>query len=100
PAKRGAGRGEIPARVFLPMLVEASLVLTEEIVRSPEDVDMGLILGIGFPTQHGGLLRWADTEGMKNILARLAKYESLGKRFQPTPQMRELASSGKGFFPA
>ena len=82
------------------MLVEASLVLTEGIVRSPEDVDMGLILGIGFPVQHGGVLRWADTEGMSKILARLAKYEALGKRFQPTEQMRQLGSSGKGFFPA
>src|ERR1035438_3683246 len=35
-----------------------------------------------------------------NVLARLAKYESLGKRFQPTEQMRQLAASGKGFFPA
>ena len=48
----------------------------------------------------GGLLRWADTQGMSNILTRLAKYESLGKRFRPTEQMRQLAASGKGFFPA
>jgi 3-hydroxyacyl-CoA dehydrogenase/enoyl-CoA hydratase/3-hydroxybutyryl-CoA epimerase/3-hydroxyacyl-CoA dehydrogenase/enoyl-CoA hydratase/3-hydroxybutyryl-CoA epimerase/enoyl-CoA isomerase len=91
---------EIRDRLFLPMLIEASLVLSEGIVRSPEDVDMGLILGIGFPTQHGGLLRWADTEGMKAILARLSKYESLGKRFVPTEQMRKLAATGKGFFAA
>jgi 3-hydroxyacyl-CoA dehydrogenase/enoyl-CoA hydratase/3-hydroxybutyryl-CoA epimerase/3-hydroxyacyl-CoA dehydrogenase/enoyl-CoA hydratase/3-hydroxybutyryl-CoA epimerase/enoyl-CoA isomerase len=98
--KREIGKEEIRDRLFLPMLVEASLVLSEGIVRSPEDVDMGLILGIGFPAQHGGLLRWADTEGLKNILTRLAKYESLGKRFQPTEQMRQLASSNKSFFPA
>jgi len=59
---------------------------------------MGLILGIGFPTFRGGLLRWADTVGLKQIVARLAKYEPLGKRFEPTPQMRELAAAGKGFF--
>jgi 3-hydroxyacyl-CoA dehydrogenase/enoyl-CoA hydratase/3-hydroxybutyryl-CoA epimerase/3-hydroxyacyl-CoA dehydrogenase/enoyl-CoA hydratase/3-hydroxybutyryl-CoA epimerase/enoyl-CoA isomerase len=98
--KRDIGPEEIRDRLFLPMLVEASLVLTEGIVRSPEDVDMGLILGIGFPVQHGGLLRWADTEGIGKIMARLAKYESLGKRFQPTEQMRKLATDGKGFFPA
>ena len=46
------------------MLIEASLILTEGIVREPADVDMGLILGLGFPPQHGGLLRWADTAGM------------------------------------
>jgi len=63
-------------------------------------VDMGLILGIGFPPQRGGLLRWADTEGLSNLLKRLAEYEALGKRFQPTEQMRRLAASGTGFFAA
>ncbi len=99
-AKRTFSTEELRDRLFLPMLVEASLVLTEGIVRDPADVDMGLILGIGFPPQHGGLLRWADTEGLKKTLARLANYESLGKRFHPTEQMRQLASIGKGFFPA
>jgi 3-hydroxyacyl-CoA dehydrogenase/enoyl-CoA hydratase/3-hydroxybutyryl-CoA epimerase/3-hydroxyacyl-CoA dehydrogenase/enoyl-CoA hydratase/3-hydroxybutyryl-CoA epimerase/enoyl-CoA isomerase len=98
--KREISLEEIRDRLFLPMLVEASLVLTEGIVRDPADVDMGLILGIGFPPQHGGLLRWADTQGMSNLLVRLAKYETLGKRFQPTEQMRQLAASGKGFFAA
>jgi 3-hydroxyacyl-CoA dehydrogenase / enoyl-CoA hydratase / 3-hydroxybutyryl-CoA epimerase / enoyl-CoA isomerase len=99
-AKREISGEELRDRLFLPMLVEASLIVSEGIVRSPEDVDMGLILGIGFPPQHGGVLRWADTVGMSNILTRLAKYASLGKRFQPTEQMRQLAASGKGFFPA
>ncbi len=99
-ARREIETEEIRDRLFLPMLVEASLVLTEGIVREPADVDMGLILGLGFPVQHGGLLRWADTVGMSKILARLAKYDGLGKRFVPTEQMRTLASSGKGFFSA
>ena len=96
--KRTIAAEELRDRLFLPMLVEASLVLTEGIVRDPADVDMGLILGIGFPPQHGGLLRWADTTGLANILAKLAKYEALGKRFQPTEQMRQLAAKGKRFF--
>jgi len=98
--KREVSKEEIRDRLFLPMLVEASLVLSEGIVRSPEDVDMGLILGIGFPVQHGGLFHWADTEGLGNVLKTLAKYESLGKRFHPTEAMRQLAAAGKGFFPA
>src|SRR5262249_17962743 len=40
---------EITDRLFLPMLLEATRVLEERIVREPADVDMGLILGIGFP---------------------------------------------------
>jgi 3-hydroxyacyl-CoA dehydrogenase/enoyl-CoA hydratase/3-hydroxybutyryl-CoA epimerase/3-hydroxyacyl-CoA dehydrogenase/enoyl-CoA hydratase/3-hydroxybutyryl-CoA epimerase/enoyl-CoA isomerase len=89
---------EITDRLFLPMLVEASYVLVENIVRDPADVDLGLLLGIGFPAWRGGILRWADDEGLANILKRLAKYEPLGKRFQPTEQMRQLAGAGKGFY--
>jgi 3-hydroxyacyl-CoA dehydrogenase / enoyl-CoA hydratase / 3-hydroxybutyryl-CoA epimerase / enoyl-CoA isomerase len=89
---------EISDRLFLPMLVEASLVLTESIVRDPGDVDMGLILGIGFPPYKGGILRWADSQGMSTILNKLKPYEHLGPRFHPTEQMRRLAAEGKGFY--
>jgi 3-hydroxyacyl-CoA dehydrogenase/enoyl-CoA hydratase/3-hydroxybutyryl-CoA epimerase/enoyl-CoA isomerase len=73
-------------------------VLTEGIVRRPEDVDMGLILGIGFPTFRGGLLRWADEVGLKAVVEKLKKYEHLGPRFHPTEQMKEMAKAGKGFY--
>src|SRR5438105_15685856 len=89
---------EITDRLFLPMLVEASRVLSEGIVREPGDVDMGLILGIGFPPYRGGILRWADTLGLPKVLEMLKKYEKLGVRFQPTEQMRRLAAEGKGFY--
>src|SRR5207253_2753490 len=95
---REIGPEEIADRLFLPMLVEASRVLTEGIVREPADVDMGLILGIGFPPQKGGILRWADTLGMKTVLERLKKYEKLGPRFVPTEQMRKLAAEGRGVY--
>jgi len=96
---REIGMEEITDRLFLSMLTEASRVLSEGIVREPGDVDMGLILGIGFPAFRGGVLRWADTVGLPEVLARLKKYERLGPRFQPTEQMRGLAAAGKGFYP-
>jgi 3-hydroxyacyl-CoA dehydrogenase/enoyl-CoA hydratase/3-hydroxybutyryl-CoA epimerase/enoyl-CoA isomerase len=96
--RRTIAQEEITDRLFLPMLIEASLVLTEGIVRDPADVDMGLILGLGFPAFRGGLLRWADTMGLDKILGILAKYEHLGPRFHPTDQMRRLAAEKKGFF--
>jgi 3-hydroxyacyl-CoA dehydrogenase / enoyl-CoA hydratase / 3-hydroxybutyryl-CoA epimerase / enoyl-CoA isomerase len=80
------------------MLTEASRVLMEGIVREPGDVDMGLILGIGFPPFHGGILRWADGIDLAKVLEKLKKYEPLGPRFQPTEQMRKLVVEGKGFY--
>ena len=53
---RSMDEAEISDRLFLPMLLEATRVLEEGIVREPADVDMGLILGIGFPPFKGGHL--------------------------------------------
>src|SRR5207302_9284332 len=89
---------EIQDRLFLPMLTEATRILEEGIVREPGDVDMGLILGIGFPVYRGGLLRWADTLGLPAVLERLQKYEKLGPRFVPSEQMKRLAREKKGFY--
>ncbi len=61
---------------------------------------MGLILGIGFPPFRGGILRWADTLGLAEVLKKLKKYEPLGKRFEPTEQIRHLAEQNKCFYRA
>jgi 3-hydroxyacyl-CoA dehydrogenase/enoyl-CoA hydratase/3-hydroxybutyryl-CoA epimerase/3-hydroxyacyl-CoA dehydrogenase/enoyl-CoA hydratase/3-hydroxybutyryl-CoA epimerase/enoyl-CoA isomerase len=91
---------EITERLFLPMLTEASRVLSEGVVREPGDVDMGLILGIGFPPFRGGILRWADEMGLPAVLQKLARYEKLGPRYAPTEAMRQMAAEGKGFYPS
>ena len=88
----------ITERLFLPMLPEASRILTEGVVREPADVDMGLILGIGFPPFRGGLLRWADSLGAKKVVEMLKKYEPLGARFAPTEQLLKMAQEGKSFY--
>lgn len=86
---------EITDRLFLPMLLEATRVLEERIVAEPHHVDMGLLLGIGFPPFRGGILHWCDTEGASAIEDRLGKYASLGKRFEAT----ESIKSKRVFFP-
>jgi 3-hydroxyacyl-CoA dehydrogenase/enoyl-CoA hydratase/3-hydroxybutyryl-CoA epimerase/3-hydroxyacyl-CoA dehydrogenase/enoyl-CoA hydratase/3-hydroxybutyryl-CoA epimerase/enoyl-CoA isomerase len=91
---------EMTDRLFLPMLTEASRILEEGIVREPGDVDMGLILGIGFPPFRGGILRWADSLGMESVLKKLQQYKPLGKRFQPTEQIRRLVREKKRFYQA
>ena len=90
---------EIIDRLFLPMLLEATRVLEEGIVRDPGDVDMGLILGIGFPPFRGGILRWCDTEGAANLLAKIERHVRLGKRFEPTESLIRNAKTGATFYP-
>jgi len=86
---------DLTDRLFLPMFLEATRALEEGIVREPADVDMGLILGIGFPPFRGGILRWADSVGLDEIARRIAKYQSLGKRFEPSDSLRKLQSAGQ-----
>lgn len=90
---------ELQDRLFLPMLFEAVRALEEGIVREAADVDMGLILGIGFPPFKGGILRWCDREGAAKIVARAKPYAALGKRFEPSALLLQKAQSGELFFP-
>lgn len=89
---------QIVSRLFLPMLLEATRILEEKIVRDPRDVDLGLIFGTGFPPFKGGLLFWADTIGAKKVIEMLKPLESLGARAKPTPMLEKLAKEGRGFY--
>jgi 3-hydroxyacyl-CoA dehydrogenase/enoyl-CoA hydratase/3-hydroxybutyryl-CoA epimerase/enoyl-CoA isomerase len=86
-------RDDIIDRLMLPMVGEASRLVEEGIVRDVADVDMGLILGIGFPTFRGGLLRWADSLGWDEVCRRMDRFASLGVRFEPTQSMRDVAAA-------
>jgi hypothetical protein len=81
------------------MLPEASRCLTEGVVRDAADLDLALNLGIGFSSWTGGILRWGDNIGLTKTLEKLEKYLPLGKRYEATEQMRDLAASNRGFYP-
>jgi 3-hydroxyacyl-CoA dehydrogenase/enoyl-CoA hydratase/3-hydroxybutyryl-CoA epimerase/3-hydroxyacyl-CoA dehydrogenase/enoyl-CoA hydratase/3-hydroxybutyryl-CoA epimerase/enoyl-CoA isomerase len=93
------GDDELTDRLFLPMLLEATRVLEEQIVREPADVDMGLILGVGFPPFRGGILRWCDSEGAGSIVERATRFAPLGKRYEPTETLIRQARTGEKFYP-
>jgi 3-hydroxyacyl-CoA dehydrogenase/enoyl-CoA hydratase/carnithine racemase len=97
--ERKLSREELTNRLFLPMLLEATRMLEDRIVRDVRDVDLGLIFGLGFPPFKGGLLYWADTIGAAKLLEMIKPLEPLGARFQPTPLLKEMATTGKKFYP-
>jgi len=82
------------------MINEASRALLEDkIVETPEEVDLAMIMGTGFPPFRGGLLRYADSVGLKEIVSQLEVYESkYGKRFKPADSLVKLAQEGKTFY--
>ena len=89
---------QLTHRLFLPMLLEATRVIAEHVVRDVRDVDLGLIFGLGFPAFKGGLLFWADTVGAKKLVEWIKPWEHLGERYQPTPLLLDMAAGGTKFY--
>ncbi|MEI8365670.1 MAG: 3-hydroxyacyl-CoA dehydrogenase NAD-binding domain-containing protein [Parachlamydiaceae bacterium] len=76
---------EMRARTFLLMINEAARCLDEKVVANADYLDMALILGIGFPPFRGGLMRYAHSLGIDNIVKQLNVFEQkYGSRFTPS----------------
>ena len=85
-------------RIVLAMVNEAARILEDGIVASAADVDLGMVMGTGFPPFRGGLLRYADDRGLGEVLAAVEGFSSdVGSRFQPSALLVELARAGGTF---
>lgn len=87
---------EIRRRLVLVMVNEAVRILEEGIVRSAGAVDLGMIMGTGFPPFRGGLLRFADQQHPRRLLQHLLELESrVGPRFSPAPMLVRAADENR-----
>jgi 3-hydroxyacyl-CoA dehydrogenase len=78
---------------------EAAYMMEEGICDRPQDMDLAMIYGTGFPPYRGGILRYADHWGMKNVYEKLQELEKqYGVRFRPAALIKEMAESGKTFY--
>ncbi len=99
--RKETGDRRIRARLVLSMINEAARILEDRIVRDAGDVDLGMVMGTGFPPFRGGLLRFADDVHPRTVLTRLEDLEAtVGSRFSPAPLVRELAERDQGFYDA
>jgi 3-hydroxyacyl-CoA dehydrogenase/enoyl-CoA hydratase/3-hydroxybutyryl-CoA epimerase len=98
--KKKMSERAIQLRLFLPMINEAAAILQDGIVTTAAEVDLGLIFGIGFPPFRGGLLRYADSEGLDKILHALKHHaETVDKdRYAPSPYLAELVETKLSFY--
>ena len=97
-APRAFTEDEIQRRYMAAMVNEAARIVGEGIARRPLDVDMVLLFGYGFPRYRGGPLKWADLQGLDNLLADIERYAAEDAYFwQPAPLLRQLVSEGRTF---
>jgi 3-hydroxyacyl-CoA dehydrogenase/enoyl-CoA hydratase/3-hydroxybutyryl-CoA epimerase/enoyl-CoA isomerase len=89
---------EIIDRLMIPMCLETVRCLEDGIVDTPAEADMGLVYGIGFPPFRGGALKYIDDMGTAEFVALCEKYAELGKLYEPTAKLREMAKNNEKFY--
>jgi 3-hydroxyacyl-CoA dehydrogenase/enoyl-CoA hydratase/3-hydroxybutyryl-CoA epimerase len=96
---------EIPAvqiqqRTVLTMLNEAARCLSDGILKSPRDGDVGAVFGIGFPPFRGGPFRYMDSLGIQIVVQRLEDLNArFPGRFEPAELLLEMARRKQVFYP-
>ena len=90
---------EIIDRLMIALCNETVRCLEDNIVSTPAEADMAMIMGIGFPPFRGGPCRYIDQIGLQNYLALCDKYASLGKAYEAPQMIRDMAANGKTFYP-
>ena len=92
-------KDEIVSTMLANGINEAALMIEEGICDRPPDMDLAMIYGTGFPPYRGGILRYADKWGLKNVYQKLIALEKqYGTRFKPANLIKEMAESGKTFY--
>jgi 3-hydroxyacyl-CoA dehydrogenase len=90
---------EIVERCIYALANEGAKILEEGIALRASDIDMVYLAGYGFPLYRGGPMFYADTIGLKNVVAAMAKYAGgrNGQYWKPAPLLVKLAAEGKTF---
>lgn len=93
-------------RLLLPMINEAVRCLDEGVagltgIEAACQIDLGSVMGFGFPPFRGGVLRYAESRGAAEILKRLVDFaHRYGSRFAPAEGVVARATSGVSFYSA
>jgi 3-hydroxyacyl-CoA dehydrogenase len=89
---------EIVRRYMSAMVNEAAKVLEEGIAKRPLDIDMTLLFGYGFPRYWGGPMKWADIQGLPNVLAAIEGFAEKDPWFwKPAPLLVDLVKTNRTF---
>jgi 3-hydroxyacyl-CoA dehydrogenase/enoyl-CoA hydratase/3-hydroxybutyryl-CoA epimerase len=91
---------QIQMRLILPMINEAANILQDGIVDDAKTVDLGMIFGTGFPPFRGGLLKYADSEGLDKIAESINVFAAdvSSTRYALSPLLKDLVDKKQKFY--
>ncbi|MEN9717251.1 MAG: hypothetical protein RIQ99_129, partial [Pseudomonadota bacterium] len=90
--QRTVSREEIFERLLYPMVNEGALILSEGIAQRASDIDLVWLNGYGWPAWTGGIMYWADHEGLAKIVA------GLNRHGLPVAPLLDRLANGNGRF--
>jgi 3-hydroxyacyl-CoA dehydrogenase len=89
---------EITDRCLYALVNEGARILEEGYALRASDIDIIYLNGYGFPAHRGGPMWYADTVGLKKVLARVEEFHrEHGELWDPAPLLKQLANQGKTF---
>jgi 3-hydroxyacyl-CoA dehydrogenase len=97
--RRAVGDAEIVERCIFALVNEGAKILDEGIALRASDIDMVYLTGYGFPPYRGGPMFYADTVGLRNVVAAMERYSKgrNGQFWKPAALLGRLAAEGKTF---
>jgi 3-hydroxyacyl-CoA dehydrogenase len=96
--QREISAAEIVDRCIYALVNEGARILEEGYALRASDIDIIYLNGYGFPAYRGGPMWYADTVGLKQVLARISEFHRQhGEIWQPAPLLVRLAEQGKTF---
>jgi 3-hydroxyacyl-CoA dehydrogenase len=97
--RRSITREEMVDRCIFALVNEGAHVLGEGIALRAADIDVVYLNGYAFPAWRGGPMFYADTVGLKAVLARIEEFQRRhgDDLWSPAPLLRQLAETGGTF---
>ncbi len=94
---RAVSDEEVRERCLYVMVNEAAKILEEGIAARPVDIDAIWLHGYGFPSWRGGLLFWANQEGVGRIAEAVQRYhrDIGGPQWRPPALLLQCAAEGR-----
>ncbi|MFB1092922.1 fatty acid oxidation complex subunit alpha FadB [Vibrio diabolicus] len=87
-------------RMMIPMINEVVLCLQEGIIATPQEADMALVYGLGFPPFRGGVFRYLDSVGIAEYVEMAKQHAELGAMYQLPQMLIDMAAKGESFYGA